>query len=76
MARDDDSLRDEPFDDARERQGMRAARIKSDKMWIIVGPIYAVFENWKALGIVGVIIIWINRPEILAALKTLAGVGQ
>ncbi len=45
----------------------------SSKAWVIVGPIYAVVTNWKALGLIIAGVAWLNRPEIIAALTTIAG---
>lgn len=49
---------------------------KSDKGWIITGPIYAVVSNWKALAVIVVIIAWLNQPKIIALISEIAGMAQ
>jgi hypothetical protein len=48
---------------------------KSHKMWIIVGPIFAVVSNWKALVAIVIFVAWLNQSEIAAILATLTGIG-
>ena len=62
--------------DENEWPGVWAALEKAEKGWLITGPIHAVVSNWKALLAVVVIIAWISRPEIIAAVQTIAGGGQ
>ena len=57
-----------------EWRAIRAGVDKAHKAWVIVGPVHAVVVNWKALMIVLALVIYINRPEIIAALRALAGV--
>ena len=45
----------------------------SSKAWVIVGPVYAVVTNWKAIAIIVAGVAWLNRPEILAAIAVLVG---
>ena len=59
-----------------EWRTIRAGVDKAHKAWTIVGPIHAVVANWKALAIVVAVIIYINRPDIIAALRVLAGVKE
>jgi len=59
-----------------EWRTIRAGVDKAHKAWTIVGPIHAVVVNWKALAIVLVIVIWLNRPDIIAALRVLAGMEK
>lgn len=66
--------RKEPPEES-EWHAIWSALEKADKSWIITGPIYAVVSNWKALLVIFAVITWVNSPEILAALKTLMGVG-
>ena len=49
---------------------------KSDKGWIITGPIYAVVSNWKALVVIALLLAWINSPEILNIFSRLRGGGE
>lgn len=49
---------------------------KSHKMWIIVGPVFAVVSNWKALVVITLVVAWLNHPKIAAILATLTEVGQ
>ena len=77
---DDDSIKDGPFSNAEERQAIRASRIKADKMWVLIGPFVAVFENRKAIMVVltaiGAITVWM-RPDLVAALKDIwMGTGK
>lgn len=46
---------------------------RSEMSWIIIGPLHAVVSNWKALVVIAGIIVWINSPEIVAALAVLFG---
>lgn len=47
---------------------------KAHKAWVVVGPFHAVVSNWKALAIAVAFVVWVSRPEIIAALRALAGV--
>ena len=46
---------------------------KSQKMWIIVGPIVAIVTNWRALTVAGAVIAWIKSDQILLLLREAAG---
>lgn len=46
---------------------------KAHKAWLIVGPLHAVLANWKAIIFVLLLILYINKPEILRAIETLLG---
>ena len=48
---------------------------RSNKSWLITGPIYAVVSNWKALAAIGAIVIWWNSPKVTAAIAAYFGVG-
>lgn len=48
---------------------------KAHQSWLITGPLVAVAQNWKALAIVAGVVAWLNKPGILAALKTIFGGG-
>ncbi len=49
---------------------------KSHKAWVIIGPLHAVLANWKAIVFVLLLILYINKPEILKAIETLLGGGE
>ena len=49
---------------------------KANKAWLIIGPIHAVVTNWRALLIVAVVVLWLNNPKILEALRVVTGQGQ
>lgn len=46
---------------------------KAHKGWVVTGPIYAAVTNWKAWLAITAFIVWMNRPEIIAALSVLIG---
>jgi hypothetical protein len=48
---------------------------KADKAWLIIGPIHAVVTNWRALLIVAIVVLWLNNPKILEALRVITGQG-
>lgn len=76
MGRDDDeniAANVSPPTTPEEWQSIRAGVDKSHKAWIIIGPFYAVVTNWKAIAIVVGIIVYMNRPDIIAALRIIAG---
>jgi hypothetical protein len=41
--------------------------------WPVTGPMVAAVRNWKAWVFALALVLWINRPDILAALNTLIG---
>ena len=63
-----------PDDD--DWEGIWSSLQKSNRMWPIVAPIVAVVENWKALCVVGAIILFIRGPDLIAAIVTLLGTKQ
>lgn len=75
---ENDQIKDGPFSDAHERQNIRAAISKTERMWPLVKPFVAVAENRTALlfvaGIIGGVI-WFTRPDIYTAVRTLLGLG-
>jgi hypothetical protein len=76
MGRDDDAkiaANTSPPDTPEEWESIRSGVDKSHKAWVIIGPFYAVVINWKAIAIVVGIIVYINRPDIIAAIGVLAG---
>jgi hypothetical protein len=44
--------------------------------WVIAKPVYAFVTNWKALAAGLIFLVWINRPEVIAALSMLIGGGE
>ena len=76
---ENDQIKDGPFSDGHERQNIRAAQIKTERMWPLLVPFVAVFENRKAIyvvfGLVGVMI-WFTRPDIYLAVKAALGFGS
>ncbi len=75
---ENDQIKDGPFSDGHERQNIRAAQIKAERMWPLLVPFVAVFENRKAfylfLCLMG-FMIWFTRPDIYLAAKTWIGLG-
>jgi hypothetical protein len=49
---------------------------KSHKTWVIIGPLHSVLVNWKAIVFVLLLILYINKPEILKAIETILGGGE
>lgn len=41
--------------------------------WPVTGPMVAAVRSWKAWVFAAAFVVWINRPDILAALETLIG---
>lgn len=73
----DDDLKihkSEPPKNEQEWQRFHRAAWRADRAWPIIKPIDAVVSNWKAIVAVVILIAWINSPEIMAAIQTLAGV--
>lgn len=62
---DDSSFKDGPFNDAKERQGMRSAAVKSHKSWRVAKPILDLVDLWpilwKVLAAVLAFIVWWNN---------------
>ena len=48
---------------------------KAQKLWKVGGWAYAILENWKAWAIAAAILVWVQNEKILAALRTLTGIG-
>ncbi|MEY1555337.1 hypothetical protein AB3Y40_06845 [Yoonia sp. R2331] len=72
MNDDFDPRRKTPPED-HEWPGIWEALEKSNKGWIITGPIHAVATNWKALLVIAGIVLWINSPELVAYLRAVLG---
>jgi hypothetical protein len=52
---------------------LRGSLEKSDKGWIITGPIWAVVKNWKALAVIAGVLFMFNQPEFAALVKMTFG---
>lgn len=48
----------------------------SDKSWVIVGPIWSVVSNWKALCVLFAVVAFIKGDELTAILRGVLGVVQ
>ena len=49
---------------------------KTNRMWPIVAPFVAVYENWKALAAVAAVVAFVRGPEVIALLAEFLGVAQ
>lgn len=70
---DDLALRSTPPKTAEEHQYLWSAAHKAHRSWVIIGPLHAVVTNWKALAVVGLLVVWLNRPEIVVAITSVLG---
>lgn len=75
MTNDPKTGRNTPPDDD-EWDGIWSAIDKAHKGWIVVGPVWAVVSNWKALGAVLGVVVWFNRGGVVEILQALAGLTQ
>lgn len=78
MGKDEDGIaenKDAPTT-PEEWRVIRSGSDKAHKSWVIVGPIYAVVVNWKALAIVASIVVYLNRPDIIAAIQAFSRAGK
>lgn len=57
--------------DDHEWHGIWEALDKANKSWLITAPFHAVVTNWKAILIVGVLIVYINSEELITFLKSM-----
>ena len=73
MKDDDVTARKTPPESAEEWAYLWRGAHRANVSWPIVGPIYAFGANWKAWAIGIVFLLWINRPEVLAALSLMVG---
>jgi len=56
-----------------ERQQARLAIERMDRGWRVLGPIDAALSSWKAWALAVAFVVWLNRPDIVAALSLLVG---
>ena len=75
MDEDNIAANHEPPTTPSEWRVIRDGVDKAHKSWVITGPIHAVVTNWKALALVMAVVVYLNRPDIIAALSVLAGAG-
>jgi len=78
MAKDDEleKYRTGPPADETAWQKMHRAADRADQTWLVSKPIVAVVGNWRALAVIMAIVLYLNNPKIIAALRVLAGEGQ
>ena len=57
----------------KEKQQARLTIERMDRAWRILAPVDAVINSWKAWFFAVAFVVWINRPEIIAALSLLIG---
>ena len=78
MGKDEEAAarRDTPPATAGEWAMVWLAIERIDKAWTVVGPVYAVVSNWKALLFVFAFVAWINRPGIAEAIRVIVGVEK
>jgi hypothetical protein len=69
---DDEYTRNTPPEET-EWHKIWASVERSNKAWLIVGPIHAVATNWKFLLGAVAAAAWFNRPEITQALTVILG---
>ena len=72
--KDDPSKRQTPPETPEEWAYIWKASERAHMAWVVVGPVYAFVTNWKFLVAGILFLLWINRPEVLAALSVLMGV--
>ena len=58
-----------------ELQRVRLALDRTEAAQPILGPAVAAVTSWRAWLFAVAFVVWINRPDILAALQTLVGGG-
>lgn len=73
MADDDDKYGRKDPPEPHEWPAIWRSLEKSDKGWIITGPIYAVVKNWKALVVIAGLLIAFNQAEFIEGLKMALG---
>jgi hypothetical protein len=56
-----------------ERQQARLTVERMDRAWRFLAPMDAAISSWKAWLFAVAFVVWLNRPDILAALQTLVG---
>ena len=71
MGDDDDISTRKNAPDQKEWPTVWRAVDRANKSWLITGPIHAVVTNWKALGVIGVLVLWLNSPKVIAAVAAL-----
>ncbi len=67
---------DKPFEEGHDWQRLRRTIHRTDSAWGVLAPFVALKDNWKALAVVAALIVFFSSPEIIAAIRTIAGVVQ
>lgn len=49
---------------------------KAHKAWVVVGPIWAVVSNWKAIAGLVAFVLWVNYEGVLRVLAQIAEAWQ
>ena len=49
---------------------------RANDAWTITGPIVAIVRNWKTWATCLGLLLWFNRPDVLAALQVIMGGKQ
>lgn len=70
---DDPSKNSQPPEDEDGWAYIWDGAAKAKMAWSIIGPVHAVVSNWKALAAIGLLLAWLNKPEIANALATIFG---
>jgi hypothetical protein len=69
----DPTERKDPPENAEEWAYLWRGAERANDGWVIIGPIVAVVRNWKAWAIGLAFFLWINRPDVLEALRAITG---
>ena len=57
----------------KEKQQARLTIERMDRAWRFLAPVDAALSSWKAWLFAVAFVVWINRPDIIAALSLLIG---
>jgi len=68
---DNRNERKTPPEDEKDWAYIWTAVDRANKSWIVTGPIHSIVVNWKAYVVIAGVIIAINSPKIIEALKML-----
>lgn len=72
MADDDLHIhKDEPPENPQDWQRVHRAVHRTEVTWPLLGPVYAVLSNWKAIAIGLAFIVAINNPKLINAAKAI-----
>lgn len=59
-----------------ELSELREAQIKTDKLWLMFGPLHAIVSSWKWLGAIGAALVYLNQPELIEVFRNVVGTFQ